>query len=70
MKVSLVHLKVCCLNAALHIILNRYFSTILILNVMEINVDYLYHCLFISLLKSRSTTVVRKTIKDKDAKRI
>ena len=54
MKVSLVRLKVRCINAVLHFNLNRYLSTILILNVMEINVD-----LFISLLKSRSMTVVR-----------
>ena len=44
MKVSLVHLKVHCLNVVLHIKINKYLSTILILNVMEINVDYLYHC--------------------------
>ena len=31
-------------NAILHINLNRYLSTILILIVMEINVAYLYRC--------------------------
>ena len=44
MKVSLVCLKVRYLNTVLHIKLNRYLSTILILNVTKINVDYLYCC--------------------------
>ena len=62
MKVSLVHLKVRCLNEVLHINLNRYLSTILILNVL---CDGDKCRLFISLLKYRSMIVSRRNLRIK-----
>ena len=59
MKVSLVRLKVRCLNAVLHINLNKYLSTI------HSKCDGDKCRLFISLLKSRSMTIVRKNLRIK-----